>query len=329
LWSDGALKERFIALPNDGKIDFTHNRGWAFPEGAVLVKTFSLERRPGESASRKRIETRLLTRQQKEWVGYSYAWNESQSEAVLVEAKGRDEDFAITGSDGKTQNQTWHYPSRTECMVCHSRAANFVLGLTEAQMNKAHDYAGISDNQLRVLEHLGVIEANWWDYERDAIPRELAKAGVKGAELATAKEMMVAGRSQREPARAGGLLPRDPEHMRHLVDPRDPAAEIDDRARSYLQANCAHCHVEAGGGNSLMDLEFSTAREKMRIVDVRPQHHTFDIEDARLVAPGDPHRSVLLHRLGIRAPGYMPPLATSVVDREAVALLSDWIKAMK
>ena len=49
------------------------------------------------------------------------------------------------------REQVWHYPSRAECMVCHSRAANFVLGLSSLQMNKIHDYGGCSDNQLREL----------------------------------------------------------------------------------------------------------------------------------------------------------------------------------
>ena len=59
------------------------------------------------------------------------------------------------------RKQTWHYPSRAECMVCHSRAANWVLGLTELQMNKVHDYGKVRDNQLRTLEHLGVLRVSW------------------------------------------------------------------------------------------------------------------------------------------------------------------------
>src|SRR5205085_1649523 len=78
LWSDGAAKERFIAIPGDGKIDVMPTRGWNFPEGTVLVKTFSLDNQ--------RIETRLLTKQQGQWVGYSYQWKDDQSDADLVEA---------------------------------------------------------------------------------------------------------------------------------------------------------------------------------------------------------------------------------------------------
>src|SRR5262249_23405821 len=114
-----------------------------------------------------------------------------------------------------------------------------------------------------------------------------------------------------------------------LVDPYDARESLDARARSYLHSNCAQCHVEAGGGNAQIDLEFTTKLDKMRLVDVKPQHHTFDLPDARLIAPGHPERSVLLRRMAHRDAGHMPPLATKVVDRDAVRLLHDWIASLK
>jgi len=63
----------------------------------------------------------------------------------------------------------------------------------------------------------------------------------------------------------------------------------------------------------------------MNVFDVVPQHHTFGIEDARLIAPGDPERSVLLHRMRIRQPGQMPQLATECADERAVEVLRAWI----
>ena len=40
--------------------------------------------------SPRRIETRLLVREQGEWTGYSYQWNDAQTDAELVPAEGRD-----------------------------------------------------------------------------------------------------------------------------------------------------------------------------------------------------------------------------------------------
>jgi hypothetical protein len=44
-----------------------------------------------------------------------------------------------------------------------------------------------------------------------------------------------------------------------------------------------------------------------------------------VIAPGRPQASVLLHRMSLRGRGQMPPLASSLVDREAVELLRAWI----
>jgi uncharacterized repeat protein (TIGR03806 family) len=161
LWSDGADKERFIALPGTSKMEFTESGGWNLPEGSVLVKTFSLALDEHNPAARRPIETRLLTRQVGKWVGYSYIWNDEQTDAVLVDKAGLDREYLVNDvqASGGHRKQTWHYPSRTECMVCHSRAANFVLGLSTLQMNKVHKYGAVADNQLRTLEHLGVFQA--------------------------------------------------------------------------------------------------------------------------------------------------------------------------
>jgi glucose/arabinose dehydrogenase len=334
LWSDGAYKERYLALPGaDSRIDFTTWRGWNFPDQTVLVKSFALEMEEGNPASRRWIETRFLTNQRGEWFGYSYVWNDEQTDGTLVEAGGRDKEFTIRVPksaeypDGVRQ-QTWHYPSRTECMVCHSRAANFVLGLTELQMNKVHDYGGVADNQLRTLEHLGVYRVNWAEETKNLMREEARARGMTENAINQYMDQQTAMRMQREPV-TSSLLTLPPEKYRRLVDPYDPKQPVAARARSYLHSNCAQCHVEAGGGNAQMELEFTTELDKARIVNVKPWHHQFDLPDARLVAPGSPERSVLLHRISHRRAGFMPPLATSRVDRDAVKVLHDWIKQLR
>jgi hypothetical protein len=67
----------------------------------------------------------------------------------------------------------------------------------------------------------------------------------------------------------------------------------------------------------------------MTLFDERPQHHTFGIDGAKLVANGEPEKSVLLRRVSMREAGQMPPLASSVVDQKAVAMLREWIAKRK
>jgi mono/diheme cytochrome c family protein len=133
---------------------------------------------------------------------------------------------------------------------------------------------------------------------------------------------------QREETKVS-YLPRWPSEYPRLVNPYDPRESLDARARSYLHANCAQCHVEAGGGNAQMELEYTTLPGRMRLFDVKPLHDSFGVKDARLIAPGSAERSVLVRRIANRGAGQMPPLATSIVDREAVRLLEEWIAAMK
>ena len=116
-------------LPGTEAIDFTATRGWNFPDRTVAVKSFALEREEGNSATRRWVETRFFTKQNGEWAGYSYVWNDAGTDAELVPAAGTDRTFAVKTATGMRE-QTWHYPSRMECLVCHSRAANFVLGLS-------------------------------------------------------------------------------------------------------------------------------------------------------------------------------------------------------
>lgn len=299
LWSDGAHKSRFFAIPHNPAendkppaITPSGNRGWNFPEQTVLIKSFAIDLIQGDPSSRRWIETRFLHREQNEWVGYSYRWNNGQTDATLVDKSGADVTFPVQTADGKTVNQKWRYPSRAECMVCHSRAANYVLGLSTPQMNREHDYSSIGgavDNQLRTLEHLGYLN--------------LRRKGGKDAPF------------------AADDYPR-------LANPYDKSESLADRAMSYLHANCAQCHVAAGGGNSQMVLSLGTTPEKQQLINADPLHNRFGIADAKLVAPGDPERSILLQRIARRGRGQMPQLATSLVDEEAVMLFSEWITSL-
>lgn len=307
-WSDGAHKERFVVLPPSGTVGYKRDRGWEFPDLTVLVKSFALEAKEGDAASRKWIETRFLTKQGGEWFGYSYKWNDAGTDAELVGAKGADVEYTVGA-----RKQTWHYPSRSECMVCHSRAANYVLGLCEIQMNKDHTYpSGRTENQLRVLERFGVLRTDW-------------HAEVRG-KVKDKTNTPQAGQRAVPPA---SLLPQPPDKLKRLADPYDKTADLTARAKSWLHANCASCHVEAGGGNAQMELEFKTALDKMRILDVKPVHTTFDLPDAKLIAPGAPERSVLIHRMGTRGSGQMPPLASSRVDEAGLELMREWCRSLK
>lgn len=334
-WSDQSFKVRFIALPefdSEGKptfIDYSSSKSWTFPNGTVIVKSFALEMEHGNSQSKQWIETRFMTRQEGEWVGYSYLWNKEQTDADLVESAGRDVSFQIADKGEKEgiRNQVWHYPSRAECMVCHSRASNFVLGLCEVQMNKSHDYKTGSENQLHHLEQLRILKPRSSDL-KEALKRIGQADGKKDKELDEWVNTQLSFPDQRKPATPDHLLPLPVSQLKKLVNPYDKNQPLEARVKSYLHSNCANCHINAGGGNSQMDLDFFADKTKIKILDEKPNHHTFGFKDAKIIAPGDPERSVLLHRISIVGTGQMPQISRNMVDKQAVELFTEWIRSL-
>jgi uncharacterized repeat protein (TIGR03806 family) len=164
-WADGASMVRFAALTGLERIvqkpQLNAGGTWTLPNGSVLVQTLSLDRLDASGKpARKRIETRLLVRQQGEWTGFSYKWNAAQTDAELVPAGGGGEDIEVPdpSAPDSRREQTWRFPSRTECLTCHSRASGFILAFTPLQLDRDHDYGGGVENQLHAFERIGVFE---------------------------------------------------------------------------------------------------------------------------------------------------------------------------
>jgi uncharacterized repeat protein (TIGR03806 family) len=266
-WSDGADKERYLALPDGTWMTADATGRIAFPSGAVLVKTMRLAGQP--------VETRLLMNHPDTgWAGYTYEWSADGTRATRVRG-------------GKTRfiaGQDWIYPSEGQCFQCHTAAAGIVLGPEVAQLNRPHYYpaTGRTANQLDTLARVGML------------------AGV---------------------APATTLMP--------LPDPAVAYHTLEQRARAYLHANCANCHRPAGPTPSAMDLRYQAplAIGTTRTCNVMPQSGDLGIANARLVAPGDPARSILLQRVTRRDAHGMPPLGSSLADAAGAALLRDWIIA--
>lgn len=303
-WCDGGIKDRFFGLPGSSQIEFdavTYPQpapgappGWRFPHGAVVAETISLEMESGNPASRRRLETRVLHYEQlagseevgdQFWRGYTYVWNDDQTDAVLLDAEGTDRTFAIAdrSAPGGKRLQTWRFPSRAECTVCHNMAAKYLLGLTTLQVNRSRDEGGKIANQLAVFDHIGLFTKP----------------------LETPREK----------------LPR-------LAAYDDLSTALEARARSYLHANCSHCHRKWGGGNTEFQLLATQDLKDLGIVGVRPAHGGFYIPDAEIAAAGEPLRSVLFYRMAKLGPGRMPRLGSERVDEAGLKLIHDWLASL-
>ncbi len=144
-WSDHATKQRWfhIASPTE-TITFKPEDPWMYPIGMVWAKHFELEMERGNPATKRRVETRFIIRNENGAYGVSYRWNDQETEAFLVGESGDNIEYEIT--DGlDTVSQQWRIPSRTECLSCHTETAGHALSFNTRQLNREgslHDEPG-------------------------------------------------------------------------------------------------------------------------------------------------------------------------------------------
>lgn len=291
-WSDGALKKRWIAMPNDGsyntddeQIAYTENGEWRFPSGAVLIKHFELPIDESNPSLTKRLETRFtIVSNSGKIYGLTYKWRADGSDADLL-STSLDENITITTPTGP-RTQTWHYPSQSECLTCHNDAVNGTLGLRTRYLNNDFTYpsTGINANQLVTLSYLGIIPENITDVNVGSLPSNAAQ--------------------------------------------NDPAADLETRARSYLDLNCGYCHRPGTGNRAVFDARINTPLFLSNLFSDQ-LNESLGIAGERIIAHGDINRSVLYQRLHSDDPSIMmPPLAKGEIDEAGSALVAQWINSL-
>jgi uncharacterized repeat protein (TIGR03806 family) len=291
-WSDGALKHRFIALPNDGvrdtpeeKISFSPTGNWGYPIGTVLMKQFDLQLDEADPDATTRLETRFMVHGDDDhWYGLTYRWRSDQRDADLL-TDAETGDYAVQLSGGGTRTQTWYFPSRFDCLTCHRPGAGGALGPRTHQLNRDVTYGatGRTDNQLRTWNDLGMFSPALDDASIPTLP--------KSSPLG------------------------------------DVSVSLQDRARSWLDSNCGYCH-QPGGANAGFDARFTTpfANQGFVWTSVRDD---LGNPGTVVIYPGDPVLSAAWQRAAAVGPIGMPPLAKALAEQPAVDLLAAWIERIR
>jgi uncharacterized repeat protein (TIGR03806 family) len=123
-------------------------------------------------------------------------------------------------------------------------------------------------------------------------------------------------------------LPAPTDELPSFVMPGDPSADLDARARAWLDTNCASCHIEGGRADAEIDLRGTIDFAAMRICNAEPRHPGDD-PTARILVPGDPQRSTLFTRMTARRTDeQMPPLGSDIIDAQGRDLIRAWISNM-
>ncbi|MEM7383533.1 MAG: PQQ-dependent sugar dehydrogenase [Verrucomicrobiota bacterium] len=287
-WSDGVLKRRWVAIPQDGtpdepgeQITFSGIRDWDVPVGSVFIKHFDLPLDERDPSIVRRLETRFLVKGEENLVGFTYRWREDQSDAELLPGSFS-ESFDIIDEEDGEQVMKWDYPSRSACFVCHTSAAGGVLGFEARQLDHSmrYDATGRTANQLETFNELGFFHP----------PLDESSFVLSGASI------------------------------------HDESVSLEKRVRSYLDSNCSQCHQVGGSARAFFDARLRVPLAFQGLVGGNPLND-LGIPDAEIVKAGDPEASVLWQRLkSLEGCCAMPPLAKNRVDEDAVALVRRWIE---
>jgi len=163
LFSDYALKNRFVWMPNGVKATFNGDGNvLELPIGAALNKNFFYENVQPNNTT-KIIETRIMIRKSTGWIFANYIWNDEQSDALLTtQSTARD----LSWKDANNVVHTLNYRTPEvdfECLRCHSTFNNQIinpLGIKPQNINYNFNYADGSKNQLNKLIEFGYLENN-------------------------------------------------------------------------------------------------------------------------------------------------------------------------
>jgi hypothetical protein len=220
LWSDGAKKRRWIALPPGTSIDASRPDAWDFPRGTRLWKEFSVGRR---------VETRFIERlQDGSWRFATYIWNEAGTDAALASREGA----VITPVSGAPR---YAIPSESDCRACHEGAAAPVLGFSALQLSSDRDPLAPHAEPATSIE-LRALAARGW--VRNLPPRLIDKPPRIAAATPTERAALGylhgnCGHCHGKPDEAGASVPVGVLLAQSVTDPNSTQAVL----RSLLGAS--------------------------------------------------------------------------------------------
>jgi len=235
----------------------------------------------------RRRETRLIVRTKSGWAYATYRWTVDGTDAVLVPPEGAVE------IDPSWPGGRYVFPSRTDCLSCHEGRPTPILGFSALQLSP--------------------------DRDPSAVHREVPAPDALDLSTLTQRRLI------------RGLPKAWASHPPRI----QASTEVERAALGYLHGNCGQCHNSRGPLAGLgLDLWHDPTREgdgepgrlsalqrrSSFLISAQPSPHS-----ERLV-PGAPEQSAILVRMRARqTAAQMPPVATQVVDTEAVGLIERWI----
>jgi uncharacterized repeat protein (TIGR03806 family) len=301
LFSDYATKFRFMYVPKVKTIGYRDDGAWDFPEGTILVKTFAYPKDVAKPYDDLRLmETRLLWRQPGTScpdAGLPQCWT---AHTYVYDEDGKDATSVIAG---KFIHVDFVGPEGISI-------ANEYHVPNTVECKECHQ---VTDEQLPLGPKTRQLER---DVEID------------GETVDQIDHLFELGLFDRQPTPKADR-PR-------LVDPSDTSLPVEDRMRSYFDANCGHCHSQGGfASDSALWLDFDSTgpevvdRDRNLGICKNPLSAGEGCGNVFDVVPGEPDQSIMVCRLGsTEIDVRMPPLGSKVVHVEGLALVREWIESL-
>nr|WP_121269165.1 SO2930 family diheme c-type cytochrome [Pedobacter schmidteae] len=282
LFTDYAVKDRFIVLPKGAAMKYTSHGALDFPDSTIIIKNFAYTNVDHQKIM---IETRLLVKDpgDKNWKVMNYLWNKEQTDAIK-HITGAKIPVTLLDNEGNKHLTNYQVPNTNDCKRCHIKD-DVLIPIGPKARNLNITLAGQTVNQLKAWVAKGILKGM---PDTGAVP----------------------------------ALPNwaDAKHF-----------SLEQRARAYLDVNCAHCHTKGGDAyNTGLFLEYEQHNPNHLGIRKAPVSAgggagglDYDI------IPGDATHSILAYRMNSTEPGTaMPELARTLPHKEGIQLIRDWINSM-
>ncbi|MFK7812561.1 MAG: Ig-like domain-containing protein [Maribacter sp.] len=289
-WSDGAEKKRWMAIPNNG----SHNTA-AEKIGYSDVDDWDF---PVGSVLVKHFELPV----------------NANNPAITKRLETR---FSIKASDGNFYFVTYKWNDQQTDAVLLTSGLDESISITEANGSTSTQTWSYPSTIDCVSCHNpttgGVLGAKTRHLNKDFTYSE---TGRTANQLVTLSHLGILDQSITDASTTNLLTSKAM---------NDASASLDDKARSYLDLNCAYCHRPGTGNRGDFDLRLNLDMVQTGLLDASP-YLPLGIPNEKIVAAGSPATSILYHRMNSIDPAIrMPPIAKNKIDASAVQLIDDWI----
>lgn len=303
LFSDYAHKWRTISVPSGTAIRYDTDGAFLFPVGTIISKTFYY---PLADRAARHVVAKSSERSAGEVLDIG--------RVRLIETRL----LINTQSGWLALPYVWNERQTDAALELTGELVS--LELSDAGAREPFTYSVPDANQCSACHGRG----------EQAIAIE--PIGVKSAHLDKAFTYARGAENQLAHWRKAGLIRGTPAHAPGTTAKFDDTnADLNARARAYLEVNCGHCHREDGGASTsglLLDAQEQDSIKlgvcKIPVATGRGSGTgSFDI------VPGNPEDSILLQRMQSNEPDIaMPEIGRAVVHREGVALIAAWIRSL-